>query len=192
MTLFLIRHGETETSGHTYAGRSDARLTPRGREQAQEIARQLCHHPITCVISSPLSRAMDTAYPLAAARGLRPRVEPFLVEFDFGVLEGQPKQALGLALRKAHARIPVEGGESLLDVWERVGRVLARLATDLSGPDTAIAVIGHFWVNRLIWGRVMGLDFDAACRAKSYRPQTGTVMPLTVCRAVAEFGPEAN
>lgn len=188
MRVFLIRHGETVTSGRTYAGRIDVPLTDHGRQQARDLATSLSDEPLTYILSSPLSRAMDTARPLALAHGLDPVQEPALMEIDFGHYEGREKDALGLSLRKSHARTPLPGGESLCDVWHRAGVVLSRLR---ARPDATCAVVGHFWINRLIWGRAQGLGFDAACRARDYRPATGSCVPITLSPDATRSIPEA-
>ena len=175
MKLILIRHGETVSSRHTYAGRSDVALNEQGKTQARTIAMHLANQPIRLILCSPLSRAMDTARPLARAYDLQPVVEPLLTEFDFGVFEGCSKKDIGLVLRKAHAHTPVPGGESLMDVWNRAGGIYARLTSYDNNTSGAIAVVGHFWINRMIWGRTNGMDFDKTCRSRVYRPQTGSI-----------------
>lgn len=178
MTLFLIRHGETVSSRKTYAGHNDVALNEHGRTQAQIIVQQLANEPIALIVCSPLSRAVDTARPLAQVRDLNPVLEPQLMEFDFGDYEGRSKQDLGLTLRKTHAYLPVPGGESLLDVWNRAGEVLQRLSSHGTLSLGAVALVGHFWINRMIWGRTIGLDFEATCRSRAYRPQTGSILTL--------------
>lgn len=178
MSLYLIRHGETVSSRKIYAGRSDVALNGHGRSQAQIIVQHLANQPISLILSSPLSRAVDTAQPLAQLHDLKPVLEPLLMEFDFGDYEGRSKQSLGLALRKTHAYVPVPGGESLVDVWNRAGKVLDRLTILGTHSSGAIAVVGHFWINRMIWGRINGLDFEATCRSRFYRPQTGSIFTL--------------
>lgn len=188
MKLHLIRHGETVTSGRTYAGRSDVALSARGRAQARQIARDLSRRPIVRIVTSPLSRAAETARPLAVALNLAPVEDPDLVEIDFGIHEGRPKRDLGLKLRAAHAVVPIDGGESLWQVWVRAGAVLNRLRGSDLPEDAEIALVGHFWINRLIRGRATGLDFDAACRARDYRPATGSVFPLDVGQCQSSNG----
>ncbi len=176
MILHLIRHGTTATSGSTYAGRSDVPLNAEGRDMAERVARDLSLQPIGLIVSSPLGRARDTALPLARSLGLSVRTDPLLMELDYGVYEGRPKKALGLALRKTHATTPVPGGEALIDVWRRAAGFLEPLTRDTGIGQ--IAVVGHFWINRMIYGQVKGLDFDATCRARDYRPRTGSVVTL--------------
>ena len=174
MRLHLIRHGETETSGQTYAGRSDVALTDFGHEQARSVAQLLAEHPIGMILTSPLSRAVQTAQPLARQSGLLPIVLPALREIDFGIYEGRSKRTLDLSLRKAHARIPVPGGESLFDVWQRAGSVL----TALDARHGEVAAVGHYWINRMIFGRANGMSFEETCRYRAYRPSTGSVVSL--------------
>ncbi|MEQ9039005.1 MAG: histidine phosphatase family protein [Silicimonas sp.] len=182
MKLFLIRHGETVTSGRTYAGRSDVPLTAHGRGQARDIADQLASEPVSFILTSPLSRAVETAQPLARRLCLTPFETAAMMEIDFGDYEGRDKSSLGLSLRKSHAATPVPGGESLRDVWDRAGEV-ARL---LTGRSEAVgAIVGHFWINRLLWGVLGGLSFDAACRSRDYRPRTGSCVPLEFPHTVA-------
>lgn len=178
MKLHLIRHGETATSGKTYAGRKDVPLSDRGHRQAQRIARELCGEPIGMILSSPLSCAIDTARPLAARLGLDCIETPMLTEIDFGVYEGRSKHALGLKLRKSHAVAPIPGGESLIDVWIRAGNVLECLRTCHLSRSSDIALFGHFWINRMLHAQARGMDFDEACRSRVYRPETGSVLTL--------------
>ncbi|WP_413719356.1 histidine phosphatase family protein [Silicimonas sp. MF1-12-2] len=174
MSLFLIRHGTTTTSGQTFAGRSNVPLNDEGQRMAEDIMRDLAPLSIERVVSSPLSRAMETARPLAEELGLDIETDPRLMEFDFGVYEGRTKKELGLKLRKAHAHDPVPGGEALIDVWRRAGEFLASLQ-----PSSAhVAVVGHYWLNRMIFGHVSCMDFDTACRCRKYRPNTGSIIEL--------------
>lgn len=179
MRILLIRHGETTTSGRSYAGRSDVPLTPRGHEQARRLAVELAAEPLSHILASPLARAIDTAKPLARQHGLSPLVTPALSEIDFGCLEGREKGALGRSLRKDHAYKPIPGGEALADVWERAGEVIDLIPTV---SVTVVAIVGHFWINRLIWGRLQGFSFEAACASRDYRPATGSCEVIVVPR----------
>ena len=174
--LHLIRHGTTTTSGKTFAGRSDVPLNDEGRQMARNIMRQLAQDPIDRIVSSPSSRAVDTARPLADRIGLEIEQDPRLFEIDFGDYEGLAKAKLGLKLRKSHAFEPIPGGEALIDVWTRAGDFLRTLQPN----EGHIAVVGHFWLNRMIFGHMSHMNFDNACRSRSYRPETGSVVALTM------------
>jgi 2,3-bisphosphoglycerate-dependent phosphoglycerate mutase len=73
--LLLIRH--CESSGQA----PNAALTPRGMEQANELARWLqLSHLIDHVISSPYLRALQTIEPFAAVAGLSVEQDARLAE----------------------------------------------------------------------------------------------------------------
>ncbi|WP_300585125.1 histidine phosphatase family protein [Marivita sp.] len=187
MKIFLIRHGETITSGQTYAGRSNVPLTAHGHRQAQDIADQLASEPISFILTSPLSRAIETAQPLARQLSMTPVETAALMEINFGDYEGRDKSDLGLSLRKCHAETPIPGGECLRDVWDRAGEV-ERLVTGRNEPVGV--VVGHFWINRLLWGRLGGMSFDAACRNRIYRPRTGSYIALELPPTASQREPK--
>ena len=177
-SVWLIRHGHTATSGHSYAGRTDVPLTAEGLRQAEDIARSLGGEPLDAILSSPLQRALQTAHPLADRSGCAITALPDLQEFDFGALEGRCKSEVAVSLRKAHVETPVPGGESLRALWVRTGRV-ARLAAAMPG-GSRIAIVGHHWTNRMLYGHLAGLSLSEAARCRAYRPKTGSVLRLHV------------
>ena len=151
---------------------------------ASRLAKTLSERPIARIMSSPLARAIDTAGPLARNLGLDIKTDLNLLEFDFGSYEGQSKKALGLKLRQSHAATPVPGGEALIDVWDRAGQFLNDLLSRHHPVDDEIAVVGHYWINRMIFGRIAGLDFETACRTRTYRPATGSSVVLALESAI--------
>ncbi|MCB2134492.1 MAG: histidine phosphatase family protein [Rhodobacteraceae bacterium] len=177
MIIHLVRHGETETSGHSFAGRTDVAMTETGHWQARRVAEELRGAPVRFVLTSPLRRAYETAAPIAALHGLVPVVDQDLTEFDFGVYEGKSKLETSLRLRKDHLCESVPGGESLYHVWIRTGRVADRLLA-LRDRSCEVVVVGHFWSNRLLFGRLAGLDFEPSCRSRCYRPKCGASAKL--------------
>ncbi|WP_125703327.1 histidine phosphatase family protein [Lacticaseibacillus daqingensis] len=62
-TIDLIRHGQPDTTIHDDFKRP---LAAHGREQAQQLVKQLHSTPYTAIYSSPLLRALETVTPLAA------------------------------------------------------------------------------------------------------------------------------
>jgi len=65
MRILLVRHAEA-APGEPDEARV---LTPRGREQASELGRQLAHDDLAAVLSSPYPRARETAEAIARATG---------------------------------------------------------------------------------------------------------------------------
>lgn len=92
--LYFIRHGlsEMNKSGH-FAGIIDTPLTNEGRDQAKKAGQNIQRLKIDLIVSSPLSRARETAEILAKQIGY-PRdkilLSDLLVERDWGDLEGSP------------------------------------------------------------------------------------------------------
>ncbi|MEZ5912474.1 MAG: hypothetical protein R3D84_09855 [Paracoccaceae bacterium] len=41
-----------------------------------------------------------------------------------------------------------------------------------------MVVVGHFWSNRLLFGHLSELDFEAACRNRDYRPKCGAITSI--------------
>ena len=88
--LHLIRHAESNwnvaTAGehlgqHPEIVDIDSRLSKVGREQADAQSWDVMDPPPDIVISSPLSRALDTAIALAAGRDVEIRAEPLATEW---------------------------------------------------------------------------------------------------------------
>jgi probable phosphoglycerate mutase len=88
-TTLLLRHGQTPMSvDKRFSGIGDPELTELGRAQAAAAAARLAGSGATAVVSSPLSRARETAGLVAEALGVDLAVEPGLRETDFGDWEG--------------------------------------------------------------------------------------------------------
>lgn len=91
-TICLVRHGETDWNlQHRYQGRVDVPLNATGREQARRVAQAIGNDGWDAIVSSPLSRSMETARAIADVAGMdRNRIErePDLVERAYGEAEG--------------------------------------------------------------------------------------------------------
>lgn len=91
--LLLIRHGASQPARADRPfplidGHGDPELTQEGRDQAEQIAEQLCDQRISTICVSTLRRTAQTAAPLADRLGLTLRVEPDLREAHLGEWEG--------------------------------------------------------------------------------------------------------
>lgn len=93
--LYFIRHGlsEMNKASRWSGAKSETPLTAEGRVQAKVAGIAAKDLGIDYIISSPLSRAYDTAQIIAAEIGYPVTLierNPLLIERDFGSLEGQP------------------------------------------------------------------------------------------------------
>jgi glucosyl-3-phosphoglycerate phosphatase len=101
--MILLRHGQSEFNLHFGATRRDPgiidpKLTELGHLQATEVAQRLRDEPITRIIVSPYTRALQTAAPIAAALGVPVCVNPIVRErYKFACDIGTPRTALELA-----------------------------------------------------------------------------------------------
>jgi probable phosphoglycerate mutase len=89
-TFALIRHGQTDWNAQRrLQGSTDIPLNDVGRDQARDAVEALAGYGWDAIVSSPLSRAAETADLIASGLGLTvARRVPDLTERSFGPAEG--------------------------------------------------------------------------------------------------------
>lgn len=145
--LYFIRHGEsTFNSNHAWNGSSDMPLTAKGRAQAKQAGMEAKKEGLVfdIIISSPLSRALDTAKIVASELGYPDDnivISDRFVEREFGKLEGRRDLVAGTKYFIDESAIdPYDGVEKLTDLQKRMDDFLAHLHTL---PHDTILLIGH-------------------------------------------------
>jgi probable phosphoglycerate mutase len=171
--VWLIRHGETEWSrSGRHTGRTDVPLTESGRAQASSLRARLAGHAFARVLTSPLSRAAETARIV----GLEPaaEVDADLREWDYGAFEGRTTADIRTELPDWTIWTgPWRDGETADDVGRRADRVIARLrAPDIEGD---VAVFAHGRLLRVLAARWVGLPASGGGR---FELATATVSRL--------------
>lgn len=147
--IVLVRHGETEwTKTRRHTGSTDVPLTGAGRRQAEGLRGALSEREFGRVLTSPLSRAIETC----ALAGLdeRAQTREELREWDYGEYEG-------LTTADIRERDPdwtlwrdgCPGGEDAADVGER----LEPLVEELRGAESDTAVFAHGHLLRVLAAR---------------------------------------
>ncbi|TAL99073.1 MAG: histidine phosphatase family protein [Paraburkholderia sp.] len=150
--LWLVRHGETAWSlSGQHTGRTDIPLTEHGHRQAHQLAPLLAAQPFERVLTSPMSRAIETCR--EAGLGERAEVEPELHEWDYGIYEGRTTPEIretvpGWSVWDS----PMPEGESLEQVEARARALIGRLLT-MRGR---IALFSHAHFLRVLGGCWMG------------------------------------
>lgn len=95
--LYFIRHGQSEGNlNGIWSGRLDSPLTAEGKKQARLAARQAKDIQIDYIVSSPLSRAFQTAEIIAGEVGYpkdKIQQNSLFMERSWGSLEGQAWEA---------------------------------------------------------------------------------------------------
>ena len=170
--LYLVRHGRTAGNRVRYVGWGDEPLDDVGRAQVRALAEQLAAEPIDVVYSSPLSRALDTARPVADSHGAPLQVRDELKEIDYGEYQDVLKAERKLRLKRNHRTDPMPGGESLRDVFDRVAVVREEVEAERRA-GRSVAVVAHFWSLRMLAGQVDGLTFDEVLARDDYSPENG-------------------
>jgi uncharacterized phosphatase len=145
--FFLVRHGETEWNRlRKIQGISDIPLNDTGRSQAAALGDILSKHRFDLIVSSPLSRALETAQIVARKLGMpAPLVIQDLVERNYGEAEGSSGLELD-TLYPPGTEIP--GREDRADVTKRVVRTLHDLA--IRHPEAEILAVAHGAVIRCV------------------------------------------
>jgi broad specificity phosphatase PhoE len=152
--VVLVRHGETEWSREgKHTGRTDVPLTEHGRRQAQAVGAALRGRRFALVLTSPLTRALETCR--LAGLGDVAELRDELREWDYGAFEGRTTieiraEVPGWALW----REGVPEGETIDQVAARVDGVIAELRS-VQG-DALLFAHGH--VLRVLAARWLGLE----------------------------------
>jgi broad specificity phosphatase PhoE len=155
--LWLARHGETEWSrSGRHTGRTDIPLTETGRKQAVALGERLGGNQFALVLTSPRSRAADTAR--LAGLGHVMVVDEDLSEWDYGDFEGRKTDEI----REQYPdwtiwRGPWPGGESIDHVAARADRILQRVGT----VDGDVLIFSHGHLLRVLAARWLGREPEA-------------------------------
>ena len=159
-----MRHGETvwNQQFRIQGGSSDTDLSQNGIDQAQKLGLALRDIAISAIYSSPLKRALDTAQAIASQLGLEVNIEPALKEMEVGDLEGIPIAELGtnfsrymIEWRKGEGTAKLPGGESLIDLSERVWTAVQSMIKNIGHGN--VVLVSHYFVTVAIICRALGM-----------------------------------
>jgi broad specificity phosphatase PhoE len=146
--LYIIRHAQTEyNANHLAQGHSDVSLNTLGLIQAKKIAEALDDVGIGRILSSDLSRCVQTAQPLSVATSVSVHTNILLRERNFGNLEGQPMSTVRaeyerqiLLTGKSAFEVSPGDAESAVHVYDRMQSV--QKIIEETPVDTAIVTHG--------------------------------------------------
>jgi broad specificity phosphatase PhoE/ribonuclease HI len=155
--LILVRHGRTAyTQQGRYSGRGDIPLSDAGRAEATGVADRVARlvaadgsPPVGAIATSPLTRCTVTAEAInRRLNGDVPvRVEPDLIECDFGAWEGHTfaevaeRWSAEMTRWLASSAVAPPDGESFRAVSNRVLRVTKGLRG--AYPQRTVVVVSH-------------------------------------------------
>jgi broad specificity phosphatase PhoE len=193
MTIFLVRHGETEWNlARRHQGRFDSPLTERGVAQARAIGRRLATLPETeraPIVSSPQGRARRTAEIIRAELG-----DAAVLTIDQRLREHSVGSWDGLTYDEIEVNLPgvfdgdgahqwyfcAPDSESYAAFAGRVGEWLGE-----RNNSTPIIVVAHGLVSRALRGLYAGLPPAAALmlpvpQERIFRLSDGSVETIAV------------
>ena len=152
-TFALVRHGQTDWNAERrLQGSTDIPLNDVGRGQARAAVGILAPYEWDAIVSSPLSRAAETADLIAEGLGLRvARRVPELIERSFGPAEGMQAGAELEALRVPGG---FKGAESEDAAADRGIAALEALAEEFRGQR--LLVVTHGTLLRVTLSRAIG------------------------------------
>lgn len=165
--IFLLRHGQTEMNLQSrLQGRSDAPLTPAGRDFANKMAAMLGERigqRRAVIHSSPLGRAVETARIIADGLGCSsdPILDDRLAELDLGAWDGLTMAEIDNGWPEARQDTPAgewffraPGGEDFETFRERIASFLGDLPGAGSEP---LVFVSHGLSGRIVRGLHAGL-----------------------------------
>lgn len=159
MRLYLIRHAQTAWNLEQRAqGHSDIPLDATGRSQAEALGKVFEGVSLSRILSSDLSRSVQTAEYVARSTGAPIELTRDLRERSFGIYEGEPFERIRSVMDELASTMKTdrfgarpEGGESSRDVWRRLESVLPGLQSE---PGD-LAVVTHGGVCGLLLARLL-------------------------------------
>ncbi|MER6332440.1 histidine phosphatase family protein [Streptomyces sp. NPDC001034] len=161
--VILWRHGQTAWNvERRFQGSTDVPLTETGVGQARRAARLLASLRPDAIVSSDLTRAVDTAAELALLTGLDVTREEGLRETYAGVWQGLTHEEIiarhgdQYAAWKRGEAVRRGGGELETEVADRAAPVVLRHVEKLP-VDGTLVVVSHGGTIRTTIGRLLGL-----------------------------------
>ncbi len=166
MKLILVRHGETKWNHENrVVGHTGMALNNNGRKQAGRLAQALKDEEVSCIYSSPLRRARETAAAIARAQGLHVVTVDALKEVDAGELEGltfdEVVERYGDFLQewiKDTPSLKIPGGESITELRERTWPAVQRIVNE--HPDEVVIAVSHSLAILSIISRALGMNIS--------------------------------
>ena len=133
--FYFTRHGQTVWNvENKICGATDIALTDLGHQQAAELGERILKEGIKIdeILYSPLMRAADTAKHISEVTGIPAREELRLKEQNFGKYESTPRNGEEFKRAKQDFVCRYEGGESMLQLCQRICNLLDDIKKDVS------------------------------------------------------------
>ena len=148
MSIYLIRHGQTNGNRDRIVQMPDTPLSELGHQQAQQLAQTFQNISIEKIICSDYMRTQQTAAPLRAIKQSTFSLQPLLRERSFGDLRGRPYEEIDADFFAESYAPP--NGETYLQFIERVNHAWEFVLTTHQNMQGSLIVMTHGLVLREI------------------------------------------
>lgn len=164
--VIFVRHGQSEGNLlRVFLGHTDRNLTEFGEEQAKKTAEFLKDRKIDKIYSSDLKRAFNTAKPLADLKGIDIIKTEGLREIFAGYWENIPINDIKEKYAESYntwmnniGRARHEGGESVIELQERIKNEVLRIVSE--NDNKTIAIFTHATPIRTFFSYINGKNID--------------------------------
>ena len=149
--VYFVRHGQTIWNvENKICGATDIALTEKGHQQAIELGKEILRQVVKAdeILYSPLMRAADTAKHISEITGIPARVEPRLVEQNFGKYESTPRNGKEFQEAKKQFVSRYEGGESMLHLAQRIYNLLDEIKEE--ADRRTYILVAHNGIARVV------------------------------------------
>ncbi len=165
--LYIMRHGKTDWNEmKKLQGRTDIPLNENGRQMAKLVQADCKEIGFDICYSSPLLRAKETAEIALDGLGVPIVLDERLMEMSFGEAEGCTNyfegqgQPINLLFQKPAEYEPVEGGESLKQLFDRTGDFLKNVIEPELKQGKKILIVGHGAMNCSIVSQIRNIPLE--------------------------------
>jgi probable phosphoglycerate mutase len=161
--FYFVRHGETVWNvENKICGATDIELTQKGHDQAVEAGKKILEMGIKAdeIISSPLVRASETARHISEVTGIPMRIEPRLMEQNFGRYESTPRDGAEFHEAKKDMASRFGTGESMLQMAQRIYNLL----DDIKAGDKEYILVAHNGLVRIVESYFREMDNEEFSR----------------------------
>jgi len=146
MSIYLIRHGQTNGNRDRIVQMPDTPLSELGQQQAKQLAQTFQNISVEKIICSDYIRTQQTAAPLRVIKQATFSLQPLLRERSFGDLRGRPYEEIDADFFAESYAPP--NGETHQQFIERVHLAWKCVLTTYQHMQGSLVVMTHGLVLR--------------------------------------------
>lgn len=192
MSIYLIRHGQTNGNRDRIVQTPDTPLSELGNQQAKLLAQTFVEKNIETILCSDYTRTQQTAAPLQAMADRNFTLEPLLRERSFGDLRGKAYDDIDADFFDKNYAPP--NGETHLQFAERVDKAWQSVLKAHEKCQGSVIVMTHGLVLRELVNQHLTIndsitqmsDFQNTCITEVDGKSRSTVIRLCDANHLAD------